>query len=320
MAPFRSTAALRPLPLAASVLLASVALAGCGSTVAPGGPAAEPSTAAGPCGAPVAWPSSGAAPHEGWSKDGVRILAVNEVCAEFEVTNPGSEPADAAVLFQWSAGAARSAADPTGTVTAVPAGGTAKGRLALGGAAGTPGTQAAQRPGQDRPLVIPDVRIARVRSVPTAEAPSQGGACPSTGVHVYADRGDAAMGLRAVGVHLVNCGTVPVELDGYPQAQVLDAAHRPVDSVQVLQGGAAIAGATGADAPPQHLTLQPGQGAVSTLVWRNTTDLGSDPVNAPYVRIRATQGAAPVMVTPELDLGTTGRIGVGAWARDGARS
>jgi hypothetical protein len=27
--------------------------------------------------------------------------------------------------------------------------------------------------------------------------------------------------------------------------------------------------------------------------------------------------AAPVMVTPELDLGTTGKLGVSAWQKDG---
>ncbi|MFJ6776515.1 DUF4232 domain-containing protein, partial [Kitasatospora sp. NPDC091257] len=56
------------------------------------------------------------------------------------------------------------------------------------------------------------------------------------------------------------------------------------------------------------------EGARTTLVWRNTTEAGAgDPLNAPYVRVRATPDAAPVTVVPEIDLGTTGRLGAGAW-------
>jgi len=183
--------------------------------------------------------------------------------------------------------------------------------LPVGVVPSTPGPSGAARK-------APGVKVLKVRSVPTAEAPSEGGACPPSGVRVYADRGDAAMGLRAVGLHLENCGTADVVLDGFPQVQVLDEAHAPVDGVQVLRGGAAIATGTGADAPARRFTVAPGGKAQATLVWRNTDDASAAPVNAPYVRVRATPDAAPVMVTPELDLGTTGRIGVGAWQPDGS--
>lgn len=39
-------------------------------------------------------------------------------------------------------------------------------------------------------------------------------------------------------------------------------------------------------------------------------------MNAPYARVWAKPGAAPVTVIPELDLGTTGRLGVGPWKKD----
>ncbi|MFJ5228928.1 DUF4232 domain-containing protein [Kitasatospora sp. NPDC088391] len=311
-----SPAVRRPLPLAAggTALFAVLALAGCGSvsgSAAGGGPAA--SASAGPCGAAAVWPTGGAEPHPGWSMDGVRILAANEVCAEYEVTNRGTEPMDVSVLFRRSGAGEFPSDDPTATVRAVPAGGTATGRFTVGG-----GGVGAQRKGADRPPMVPDVRVLRVRSVPTAEAPAPDGPCPASGMRVFTDRPDAAMGLRAVGLHLVNCGTAAVELNGRPEVEVLDGAHRRVDSVRVLAGGAEIATGTGADVPQRRFTLRSGQGAVAVLVWRNTTGLESEPVNAPYARVRAVPGAAPVMVTPELDLGTTGRLGVGAWAPEPA--
>lgn len=164
------------------------------------------------------------------------------------------------------------------------------------------------------------VRITKVRSVPSKEASAETGACPSSGTRVYADEGDAAMGLRALGLHLENCGSGTVELNGYPELQVIDEEHRPVGNVRLLHGGSAISTGTGTDEPPRPITLGPGERAYAGLVWRNTVEAGTaDTVNAPYLRVRATAGADPVMVIPELDLGTTGRLAVGAWTKDGTR-
>ncbi|WP_285736738.1 DUF4232 domain-containing protein [Kitasatospora phosalacinea] len=266
-------------------------------------------------------------------RDGVRIVAVNADCLEYEVTNRGAEAADVSVLFGWSGSGARLADNLSAVQPGLAPGASVRGRLPLTGAPVQPdlpvGAAPSFRQAPDGVLprsagpsgsarAVPGVKVLKVRSVPTAEAPSAGGACPASGVRVYADRGDAAMGLRVVGLHLENCGTADVVLNGYPQVQVLDEAHAPVASVQVLEGGAAIATGTGADAPPRRFTVPPGGKAGSALVWRNTNDASSDPVNAPYVRVRATPGAAAVTVTPELDLGTTGRLGVGAWAPEGS--
>ncbi|WAL70323.1 DUF4232 domain-containing protein [Kitasatospora sp. YST-16] len=316
---------MRVVRVGAGVVVAAAAVgaaAGCGSVVAGGGTAPSASAEAGPCGAaPSVRPA-------GWTRDAVRILAVSADCLEYEVTNEGAEPADLTVLFGWSGSGTGLSSDPTGTQTAVAPGASVRGRVSLTGQPlGRPvvpdlpvrtvpdswPSSASPRPsGAAGPA--PDVKVLRVRSVPTAEAPSTGGACPASGVRVYADRGDAAMGLRVVGLHLENCGTRDVVLDGYPRTELLDEAHAPVAGVQVLKGGSAISTGTGADAPPRRFTVAPGGKASAGLVWRNTTDLSGPPVNAPYVRVRATADAAPVMVTPELDLGTTGRIGVGAWA------
>ncbi|WP_328940830.1 DUF4232 domain-containing protein [Streptomyces sp. NBC_00250] len=162
-------------------------------------------------------------------------------------------------------------------------------------------------------------RVVKVRSFPTSEAPSVGGTCPPTGVRVYADEGDAAMGLRVVGLHLENCGTMPYRLNGYPRVEIRDEDHDRVDGVSIVQGGDAVAGGTGADGPPQQLVLEPGERAHAGLVWRNTVEAG-DPVHAPYARVWAKPGAAPVTVTPELDLGTTGKLGVGPWKKAGEQA
>ncbi|MFH9353353.1 DUF4232 domain-containing protein [Kitasatospora sp. NPDC017646] len=274
-----------------AVALAGVLLTGCGSQAGGTAGARKATGGAGPCGVGSASPSAAA-------KSGVRVTAVGPVCAEYEVTNGAGEASDVTVVFSRT-GASGGAVDTvTRTVEGLAPGAVGKGRVELGGMAS-------------------GVKVLTVRSVPSAEAPRSDGPCPESGVRVGVDRGDAAMGLRVVGLHLSNCGTAAVTLDGYPELHVLDVDHKPVDGVQVVHGGARIASGTGADDPPREFALQPGEGARSTLVWRNTTE-GGAPVNAPYLRVRATPGAAPVMVTPELDLGTTGRLGVGAWIRDDA--
>ncbi|MFI9363177.1 DUF4232 domain-containing protein [Kitasatospora sp. NPDC053057] len=272
--------------------VAAVALlAGCGSQAGGTAGARQASGSAGPCGVASASPSAGA-------QGGVRVTAVSAACAEYEVTNGTGEAADVRVVFSRMGAGGGAVDSVTKTVEGLAPGAVEKGRVELGGTA-------------------TGVKVLTVRSVPSAEASRPDGPCPASGVRVSVDEGDAAMGLRVVGLHLRNCGTAAVTLNGYPELQVLDLERKPVDGVQVVHGGARIASGTGADDPPQELVLKPGEGARSTLVWRNTTE-GGTPVNAPYVRVRATPGAAPVMVVPEIDLGTTGRLGVGAWIGDDA--
>ncbi|MFI1968343.1 DUF4232 domain-containing protein [Streptomyces cinnamoneus] len=244
----------------------------------------------------------------GLEKDGVKIVGLSRggrSCAEFEVTNHQTEPFSYTITFAFLSGSGEALENPGQSVASVMPGETLRRTVTM------------SRPPSSVRGGAARVRIAKVRSVPTSEAPSPGGPCPPSGLRVYTDDGDAAMGLRAVGLHLENCGTRADRLDGYPQLQLLDEDHRPVDSVKVLQGGDSIATGTGADGVPQPLTLQPGERARATLVWRNTVEAGvGDPVHAPYVRAWAKPDAVPVTVTPELDLGTTGKLGVGPWKKD----
>ncbi|MEU7470132.1 DUF4232 domain-containing protein [Streptomyces sp. NPDC044984] len=238
-------------------------------------------------------------------RDGVRITGFDGGsggCVLFELTHTEAGPHTYTVTFDILSEAGRVLYNTEGTVQDVAPGRTVPGRVSLSGSMAGPGD--ASR-----------VRIAKVRSVPADETPSPGGPCPDSGVRVYADDANAAMGLRVVSVRLENCGTRPYSLHGYPDVRLFDEDHEPVDGVRVLRDGASVAGGTGADGPALPLVLKPGEGAWAGLVWRNTVEAGAA-VDVPYVRVRAKSGADPVTLVPELDLGTTGKLGVGPWKKE----
>jgi len=292
----------------ATAAFGTLLLAACGTQQAATRPLGTPpadsgspscTTSDGPT-TPSQLPSPGAETEE---TDGVRLVGAPG-CQEFEVTNTTGSTATFTITYQLMSNSGAALSSSRQTVDSLRPGVTVRRAVEAGGAPA--GTSSATH-----------VQIIHVRSVPTAEAPASSGPCPRSGVHLYADDGDAAMGLRVVGLHLRNCGTRPYTLDGYPQVRLFDAGHRAIGTVRILHGGDAVAAGTGADGAPKPLVLKPGEGAQAGLVWRNTTGQGSDPVNAPYVRVVAKPGAAPVVVTPELDLGTTGRLAVGPWKADG---
>ncbi|MDF3144823.1 MULTISPECIES: DUF4232 domain-containing protein [unclassified Streptomyces] len=222
--------------------------------------------------------------------------------ADFEVTNSGTQKAAYTVTLGFFSSSGTIVDHVERTVAPVGPGRTVKGSAGLGASLGDASD-------------VSNVKVEKVRSVPVAEASSASGPCPASGVRLYADEGDAAMGLRVVGLHLVNCGTRTYRLNGYPELEILDEDHAIVDSVRILHGTDRISTGTGGSGSPQPVVLRPGEAAEAGLAWRNTTGAG-DPVNAPYVRVRAKPGARPVMVVPELDLGTTGQLGVGPWKKD----
>ncbi|KUN40109.1 hypothetical protein AQJ30_05325 [Streptomyces longwoodensis] len=221
------------------------------------------------------------------------------VSAAYEVTNSGSVAMTYTIVFTFADATGGAMDNRTRTVPGVGPGRTVRGTVTM--EALPPGASSVTR-----------VKVLRVTKVPASEAPAAPGVCPPSGIRVTADDGDAAMGLRVVGLRLDNCGTRAVALDGYPDLTVLDADREPVDGVRVLHGSGGIATVTGFDDPPRPFTLAPGRSASAGLMWRNTTGSGAA-VDAPYVRVRALPGADPVTVTPHLDLGTTGRLGVSAW-------
>ncbi|MGW1613837.1 DUF4232 domain-containing protein [Streptomyces sp. NPDC002285] len=273
-------------------------------------PSAEPAVTPSGTPTPLPLPSSVDGPGE----DGVKVTGLYawgqdsgcdaDFSAAFEVTNRGTEAATYTVTIGFLSASGGAVDNVEQTVASVEPGRTVKAAVAMT----EPAAQAPEVTGAE---------VIKVRSVPVGEGSSASGPCPASGVHVYADEGNAAMGLRVVGLHLVNCGTRTYELNGYPQLELLDADHDIVEGVRILQGTDQISTGTGGTGRPHPVVLRPGEAAQATLAWRNTTEAGvGDPVNAPYVRVRAKQGADPVTVMPELDLGTTGKLGAGPWKKD----
>ncbi|MEV7680322.1 DUF4232 domain-containing protein [Streptomyces sp. NPDC088341] len=223
------------------------------------------------------------------------------VIAAYEVTNEGTETLTYSVVFTFMSGDGGAVTNQSATVRDVRPGKTVRGTVRAGGLP----------PGAPR---ITRAEVLDVTKIPAGEAPAEPGTCPASGIRVSADEGDAAMGLRVVGLHLDNCGTRPYTVEGYPLLELLDDDREPVDGVKILDGSGEITTGAGPDEQPRPVTLRPGESATAGLVWRNTTESGT-PVNVPYVRVRAKAGADPVTVTPGLDLGTTGKLGVRPWKK-----
>ncbi len=150
---------------------------------------------------------------------------------------------------------------------------------------------------------------------PTSEPPCD------TGLRFTTNGTSAAMGLRLMSVEVVNCGTQPVQLNGYPQVKLLDEQWQPLD-VQIIEGSGGISRIDGFDDPPQPITVQPGERAKSAFLWRNTHTSIDPPQVGSHVDIAAAPGGTVqtlIPVAPEthinIDLGSTGRMGVRAWYR-----
>lgn len=223
------------------------------------------------------------------------------VSATYEVTNEGTETLTYSIVFTFRSGDSGAVTNQTETVRDVGPGQTVRGTVRAG----------------ELPPTTPRVtqaEVLQVTKVPAGEAPAEPGFCPASGIRVSADEGDAAMGLRVVGLHLNNCGTRAYTVEGYPLLELLDDGLEPVDGVEILDGNGEITTGAGPDEPPRPVRLEPSESATAGLVWRNTTEFGTA-VNVPHVRVRAKEGADPVTVTPHLDLGTTGKLGVRPWKK-----
>ena len=151
--------------------------------------------------------------------------------------------------------------------------------------------------------------------------------CSPDGVAISAVGGDAAMGLRVLTIELVNCGSAPRTVDGYPDLRLYDEDDRLIDAA-VLHGSADISLLPDFDNPPVAITLQPGEKARSGLLWRNlVTDATVDATTATRLEAAPAGGApwveVPLVVPNEvtgsstvtIDLGNTGRLGVQAWQK-----
>lgn len=246
-------------------------------------------------------PSASPSPTHGTSLSPDHLATGSRASATYEVTNEGSQSLTYSVVFTFMSSEGGAVTNQTATVRDVGPGKTVRGTVRAG----------------ELPSAAPRVtqaKVLKVTKVPAHEAPAEPGTCPSSGIRVSADQGDAAMGLRIVGLHLNNCGTHDYTIEGYPLLELLDDDLNPVHGITILHGSGEITTSTGSDEQPRPVTLKPGESATAGLVWRNTTEAGT-PMNVLHVRVRAKAGAAPVTVTPDLDLGTTGKLGVKPWAK-----
>ncbi len=164
-------------------------------------------------------------------------------------------------------------------------------------------------------------QVARSISPTTPTTPSSAEPSCDTGLRFTEISGDSAMGLRVRVIEVVNCGTKPLELNGYPQVKLLDEERRQLDA-QILDGSGGIALVEGFDAPPQPITLQPGERATSAFMWKNTNTSIDPPLVGRHIDIAAVPGGTwqPLVPMPpgddfHVDLGSTGRLGVRAWHR-----
>ncbi|MFE9930799.1 DUF4232 domain-containing protein [Streptomyces sp. NPDC005533] len=149
-----------------------------------------------------------------------------------------------------------------------------------------------------------------------APVPTPDGTCPEGGVRLVETGGDAAMGLRVEGFQLVNCGTEPYVLEGYPEVSLRDGRNDPL-AVTVEHGAQGFTtGVPNIEAAPQRVTLAPGQAAAWSVVWRNlVTDPTVTATTVPVLEIAPRPGAPRLWMrlARPFDLGNTGKLGIGPW-------
>ncbi|MEW2475655.1 DUF4232 domain-containing protein [Micromonospora gifhornensis] len=181
----------------------------------------------------------------------------------------------------------------------------------LAGCAPTPDAGDTTAGATDAP---PPVATPSTGTPPTAGTTAPG-PCPAEGVRINSLGVSAAMGLRAMGLELVNCGSRPYRLHGYPQLRLLDSDDNLI-KVRVIAGARGIT--SGFDDPPRPLTLAPGEAAGAAVLWRNLVD---DPTvvatNAQRLEVAPAEGepTQEVAVEGPIDLGNTNRVGVSAWKK-----
>jgi hypothetical protein len=160
---------------------------------------------------------------------------------------------------------------------------------------------------QPRPSVV---------DMPAPSLPVTGAPCPASGVRLELGVVDAAMGLRAMGIGMVNCGGAPYRVGGYPAVRALDEDRAALD-VRVLDGVTEITGSLpGRDGPPEEFVLRPGGRASALVAWRNRyDDTRRPPIEVAFLSVAPRAGGAAQILTPDgpLDLGSTGRLGVSPW-------
>lgn len=108
--------------------------------------------------------------------------------------------------------------------------------------------------------------------------------CPSSGLVVDMGEVQAALGHRAVGLTLTNCGSKPHRVDGYPSVRVLDDEGEPLP-VKVNPGSSYM----GTDPGPKEIMLKPGKSLHSLVAWVSTAT-GGDLIEGDALEIAPAPG------------------------------
>nr|WSW69910.1 DUF4232 domain-containing protein [Streptomyces sp. NBC_00995] len=122
------------------------------------------------------------------------------------------------------------------------------------------------------------------RPTPT---PTATGGCPDSGLVVDMGPVEAALGHRAVGLTLTNCGSGPRRVNGYPSVQALDE-NGDTLPVKVNPGSSYF----GNDKGPEEVMLAPGKTMRSLLVWVSTPT-GGDLIEGDALEIAPAPGLEP---------------------------
>ncbi|MEE1823511.1 DUF4232 domain-containing protein [Streptomyces sp. BE20] len=228
------------------------------------------------------------------ARAGVLLGAVVAVagCGSTSVTGAGGgAPGPARTI-----GAAPSSAAPTASAVATPA-------------ATAPAASA-------RPTAFPLVTADALPSGAVPPGPSTPApVCSPEGVSPAVGEVAAAMGLRVMSIRLTNCGTRSYTLNGRPGIRVLDAERAPL-AVTVGSGSAGIATLENFDAAAKPVTLRPGETAEFQVAWRNTVTAGDRVADhGRFLDVAPLPGRPRLTVPAELDLGTTGKLGVSPWTK-----
>ncbi|MGW0856330.1 DUF4232 domain-containing protein [Streptomyces sp. NPDC002690] len=132
------------------------------------------------------------------------------------------------------------------------------------------------------PSAFPSGDVALPAPTPT---PAPTGDCPASGARVDMGPVETAMFARAVVLTLVNCGTEPYQVDGYPSVRVLDENGDRLP-VPVNAGRSMF----GPDLGPESVALKPGGTMKSILAWVSTKE-GGDLIESDSLELAAAPDA-----------------------------
>ncbi|WP_433794651.1 DUF4232 domain-containing protein [Actinoplanes sp. CA-252034] len=132
------------------------------------------------------------------------------------------------------------------------------------------------------------------------------------GREISVGEGDAASGLRAVGIQLRNCGTKPYQIMGYPDLGVLDEDRKPLD-LRVLHGVGEVTALPPWQVEPKRLTVAPGESVTALLVWRNLTTDAETVAVGEFVSVAETTGQPRHVLALNVDAGNTGKVAISPW-------